>query len=362
MSRATLTLLLTVAIGLFNLVSAAEDNWEYTFRPGDSLWIIAEKYTSSVNNWEELQRINNIAPGSAKTILPGTRIVIPISMLKLQPTPALVIAVSGAAYLVRADGTKADLIIGIELFSGDRVVTGERQTLRLQFADKSELQVLPNSEVVLDKLSHFKQTGMVDTRIRLNSGTVKTWVIKQKPGNNYEIRTPAAITAVRGTEFRLSSDESQISRAEVIEGLVAVAAGEDEKDVPDGYGIFVEIGKPLSDPVKLLTAPEVSDNQSADESKLEVSWVKLEAAVFYRYQLSTDANFDQITIDSRTEDNRLRLEELLPGQYFLRVRGVDEFDLEGFDTISRFVIEGQSFEDFYAWKATLPFELLQLDL
>jgi len=360
MLRPVLTLLLTLTFSLPNLVAAAEEYWEYTFRPGDSLWKIAERYTTSVNNWDELLRINSIDLATDRSILPGTRISIPISMLKLQPTPALVIAVSGAAYLVRADGQEAELTIGTELFSGDRVVTGDQQSLRMQFADKSELQVLPNSEVVLDKLSHFKQTGMVDTRIRLNSGRVRTWVIEQKPGNHYEIKTPAAITAVRGTTFRLSSDDSQISRTEVTEGLVAVSAGDAEKDVNDGFGIVAEQGKPLPDPVKLLAALEISVNLSADESKLQVSWMALEAAEFYRYQLATDEKFDQVTFDGSTEDSEIRMDELLPGQYYLRVRGIDQYGLEGFDSVRSYVIQEPSIEDFYAWKVVLPIWFLLL--
>jgi len=362
MSRPVLTLLLALAISFPNLVAAAEEHWEYTFRPGDSLWKIAEKYTKSVNNWGELLRINSIDQASDRTILPGTRILIPVSMLKLQPAPALVTAVTGAAYLVRADGEQAELTVGTELFSGDRVVTGDQQSLRLQFADKSELQVLANSEVVLDKLSQFQQTGMVDTRIRLNTGGVNTWVIKQKPGNRYEIKTPAAITAVRGTTFRLSSDDSDISRTEVTEGLVVVSADVAEKDVNHGFGIVAEQGKPLPDPVKLLEAPEISNNLSPDESKLRVSWINLEAAVSYRYQLATDEKFDQVTIDDRTEASEIRMDELLPGQYYLRVRGVDQYGLEGFDSVKSYVIQEPSIEDFYAWKIIMPIGLLLLVL
>ncbi|MDH3633618.1 MAG: FecR domain-containing protein [Gammaproteobacteria bacterium] len=362
MLRPVLTLLLTLAISLPNLVIAAEEYWEYTFRPGDSLWKIAEKYTTSVNNWGELLKLNSIDEASDRTILPGTRIVIPVSMLKLQPTPALVIAVNGAATLVRANGEESVLTVGTELFSGDRVVTGDQQSLRMQFADKSELQVLANSEIVLDKLSHFKETGMVDTQIRLNSGRVRTWVIKQKPGDRYEIKTPAAITAVRGTTFRLSSDDSQISRTEVTEGLVVVSADQAEKDVNSGFGIVAEEGKPLPDPVKLLAPPEISNNQSADTSKLQVSWTILDGAEFYRYQLATDEKFDQIAIDDRTDDSEIRLDELLPGQYYLRVRGVDQFRLEGFESVKSFVIEEPSNEDFYAWKIIIPVGMLLLVL
>ena len=361
MIRVVLTLLLTLALSFPNLVAAAEEHWEYTFRPGDSLWKIAEEYTTSVNNWGELLRINSIEQSTDRTIAPGTRILIPVSMLKQQPAPALVIAVSGAVQLVRADGEQAELATGTELFSGDRVVTGERQSLRMQFADKSELQVLPNSEVVLDKLSHFKATGMVDTRIRLNTGGVRTRVIKQKPEDNYEIKTPAAITAVRGTTFRLSSDDNQVSRTEVTEGLVVVSADQAEKDLNYGFGIVAEQGKPLPEPVKLLDPPKISDNQSSDASKLQVSWVRLEGAEFYRYQLATDEKFDQLSIDSRTDNSEIQLDELTPGQYFLRVRGVDQFRLEGFDAVKSFVIKEPS-DDSLALKLFLGLGVLLLAL
>lgn len=363
MFRPLFTLLLALAICLPNPVVAAEDYWEYTFRPGDSLWKIAEKYTTSINNWGELLRINSIEDAEDRTLLPGTRISIPVSMLKLQPAPALVVAVNGAPYVVRADGEQAKLTVGIELYNGDRVVTGDRQSLRMQFADKSELQVLPNSEVVLDKLSQFEQTGMVDTRIRLNSGRVNTWVEKQKPGNRYEIKTPAAITAVRGTNFRLSSDDSQISRTEVTEGFVAVSAGDSEKDIEDGFGIVAEQDKPLPDPIKLLPPPRISDNLSVDKSKLQVSWMNLAGAESYRYQLATDEKFDQVTIYGSTRENEIRLDELLPGQYFLRVRGVDQYKLEGMDsTIGSFLIQEKVVKEFSIWSIIIPVGMILLAL
>ncbi|MBT8433301.1 MAG: FecR domain-containing protein [Gammaproteobacteria bacterium] len=363
MFRLLLTLLLALAIYLPNPVAAAEEHWEYTFRPGDSLWKIAEKYTTSVNNWGELLKINSIETAEDRTILPGTRISIPVSMLKLQPAPALVIVVSGAAYVVRADGEKAELTVGTELFSGDRVVTGEQQSLRMQFADKSVLQVLPNSEVVLDKLSQFEQTGMVDTRIRLNSGRVKTWVEKQKPDNRYEIKTPAAITAVRGTTFRLSSDDSQVGRTEVLEGNVAVSASDAEKDIKNGFGIVAEQDKPLPEPVKLLPPPRISGNLSQDKSKLRVSWRSLKGAEIYRYQLAIDEKFDQVAIYGSTEDSEIRLDELAPGQYFLRVSGVDQNELEGFDsTIGSFVIEEPVVKQFSIWSIIIPVGMILLAL
>jgi hypothetical protein len=360
MFRFITTLLIILTISLPGLVTAEEEYWEYTFRPGDSIWKIAKRYTTSVNNWAEIQELNKIHEGPDRRIIPGTRIVIPVSMLKLQPTPALVIAVSGDVSLQRANGDRTTAKTGMQLYSGDHVVTGDRQNLRMQFADKSELQVLPNSSVVLDKLSHHKDSGMVDTRIRLNTGSVNTWVEKLKPDSHYEIKTPAAITAVRGTAYRLSADGTLVSRTEVTEGFVGVSAGDSEKDVKHGYGIIAEKDKPLPEPVKLLASPEISDNLSADVSVLKVSWGKLDGAKYYRYQLATDEKFNQVIVDSSTTDNVIEMNELPIGHYYLRLRGVDTYKLEGLDSIKAFEIQQAVAEEDDYWKVIMSVGIVLL--
>ena len=362
MLRFITPLLLMLVISLPGLVSAEEEYWEYTFRPGDSIWKIAKRYTTSVNNWGEIRKINQIRQGPDRRIRPGTRIFIPVSMLKLQPAPALVIAINGEPGLLRENGAQSKVNLGDKLYSGDSVVTADKQSLRLQFADKSELQVLPNSEVVLDKLSHHKQTGMVDTRVRLNSGSVNTWVEKQQPDSHYEIRTPSAITAVRGTAFRLSSDNKQITRTEVTEGFVAVSAGRSEKNLQDGYGIVAEKDKPLPEPVKLLSPPQVSVKPSADETAVLLSWSPLHGAKFYRYQLATDIKFNDVMVDSTTVENTINLDQLKPGHYTLRVRGVDQFKLEGLDSVINFEIKDPPppVEDDSYWKVIMSIGIVIL--
>lgn len=360
MSRFLPLFFLIFAISLPGLVSAEEEYWEYTFRPGDSLWKIAKRYTSDVNNWWEIQQLNQVREGPDRRILPGTRIFIPVSMLKLQPAPALVIALNGEANIIRANGAQLTATLGEKLYSGDRIVTDDRQSVRLQFADHSELQVLANSDVVLDKLSHHKQTGMVDTRVRLNSGSINTWVEKQQPDSRYEIRTPSAITAVRGTAFRLSSDNDMVSRTEVTEGFVAVSAGNDEKNLQDGYGIVAEKGKPLPTPVKLLPAPKLDIKPSTDQTAVVLSWPKLEGAKYYRYQLATDEKFNQLSVDTTTVENTIKLDGLQPGHYYLQLRGVDQLKLEGLDKVIEFDIrEAPAREDNY-WKIIMSIGIVIL--
>jgi hypothetical protein len=354
MLRHITSLLLLLAVSFPGLLSAEEEYWEYTFRPGDSIWKIAEKYTTSVNNWVEIQELNKIRQGPDRRIPPGTRILIPVSMLKQQPVPAVVIAVRGAASLVRANGDSETVATGMKLYSGDRVITDDEQNLRIQFADKSELQILPNSRVVLDKLSHHESTGMVDTRIRLNSGSVNTWVEQLKPDSRYEIKTPAAVTAVRGTAYRLTST-SLVTRTEVTEGNVGVSTVEAEKLVKHGFGIVAEKDKPLPEPVKLLSAPEPGENLSSDKTTLKLSWKPLEGAQLYRYQLARDENFNQVVVDSSTENNALEIRDLTPGRYYLMLRGVDRYQLQGLDAVGEYEIHQAPapVEEDFSWTVPL---------
>ncbi len=338
-----LRLFLLPLVVLYSLLAgstawAQDEYWEYSFRPGDTIWSIAKRYTTSVDNWREIQRINNIGQGPDRTIQPGTRIRIPVAMLKQQPIPAIVLAVQGDARVVRSDGSSAILEVGSKLYAGDRAITADEQNLRLQFADKSELQIQANSEVILDKLSYHGKTGMVDTRMRLQRGRVNTWVQKLKPSSRYQIQTPAAITAVRGTSYRLSNDENNISRTEVTEGLVGVSAGGVTQQVESGFGLVAEPGKPLAAPVKLLEAPQPGPNQSTAPGELYVAWADLDGAAQYRYQLATEADFDQLLYDNATNESRLSFSGLAPGTYHLQVRAIDANRLEGLNGVRSYQV------------------------
>jgi hypothetical protein len=258
-------------------------------------------------------------------------------MLKQAPQPAIVIALDGDARILRSDGSEGALSEGDKLYAGDKVFTDQEHSLRIQFADGSTLQVLGGSEVAMDKLSYHEDTGMVDTRVRLQRGRVNTWVEKLKPRSRYQIQTPAAITAVRGTAYRLISGDDLITRTEVTEGSVNVSSGGETRAVETGFGLVVEKDKPLPQPVKLLGAPLIGDNQ-AGGSTLDIRWERLEGAASYRLQVARDAAFNRIIADRTTDQTGFRLTDLEPGQYFVRVRAIDALSLEGINALRQFEI------------------------
>ena len=321
--------------------TAAEQYWTYTVRPGDTIWALTEKHCTSVRHWKRIQRINKLPDTPARGILPGTRLRFPIDILKHQPASARVHLYQGSAQVSRAAGESLPVTGGLELYSGDRLQVADDSNVTIRFADDSELLVLGGSEIVFDSLSAYGETGMVDTRIRLQSGQVRTRVRKQQGGGSrYEIITPAAVAAVRGTEFRVSADSARpVMRSEVLEGNVAVSGEGSSRDVPAGFGVLAEAGVAPSAPRPLLPPPDLAPQQAVlDRLPLEFNWSGLDKARQYRFQVAGSTAFDSLLVNAVSGSTRGYHGDLPNGRYALRVRGIDADGLEGVDAVQQFTV------------------------
>lgn len=220
-------------------------------------------------------------------------------------------------------------------------MTGANGSATLEFADKSRLLIHADSELVMDTLSTYGDSGMVDTRLRLPAGRVETQVTPKKgPGSRYEIITPTAVAAVRGTDFRVSAEPHKpVSRSEVLEGKVNVTAEKQGRDIPSGYGTVTEKGKPPIEPIKLLPPPEIS-HAARTISKLPVifNWKGVNDAVSYRAQLFLANDFDTLLVDRQVTSASIQLSDLKDNEYTIRVRAIDELGLEGINQDHHFTV------------------------
>ena len=346
--RSTLTALLMVCLVLalaWNPVHAETQHWVYTVRPGDNIWDLTKRYCTSVLHWKRIQRLNNVRLD--RQIPPGTKLRFPLDILKYQPATALVTQVQGTAQLIRTGGKPAvPLVAKTALRSGDRIVTAAGANVTLQFADGSELLVLEDSEVVMDTLSAWSTTGMVDTRVRLQGGRVDTRVKPgQGPGSRYHIITPAAVAAVRGTRFRVAADKQQpLSRSEVTAGTVNVGAAGSSQDIPAGFGLVSESGKPPQPPRQLLPAPDLTATATLYRNlPLQFSWSPLPGAQGYRLQIAPNQKFETLIVDKSAGQPGAQWADLPDGHYALRVRGIDDVGLEGLDAVGVFEVDARPF-------------------
>ncbi len=331
-------LLLGAILGLLCPLPLQAQEWTYTVRPGDNLWNLSERYLSSMRYWRELQVLNHIT--DPKKLQPGSRLNIPVAWLKVRPAPVRVLTISGeVSFQSETQGKKKPLFVGALLHIEDAIRTGPKSSVSLVFADGSHLLLQANSDLKFDVIQSYGETGMVDSLIRLKKGRLRTTVTpKEATGGRFEIHTPGAITAIRGTKLRMMSDPDRgISSTEVLTGRVDVIAGGSIQSVVAGFGTVVKLGEPPSVPSVLLQAPKLSGlPDTLNQLPLHFIWPSLAGAEGYRIQLSKTKAFDVLDFDDTLEKPELILSDLPNGPYVMRVRGIDDLALEGFNAVHHF--------------------------
>jgi len=324
-----------IAMVVFCASSRAQD-WSYTVRKGDNPWDLTERYLAGIRYWPRIQALNNI--NDPLHILPGTVLRIPIDWLRREPAQVRISAVNGDAQ-VRRDGTVEAAYRGMEIGVGASIETGEEGNLTLSFGDGSRLLLHADSQLQFERLQHFENTGFYDSRLRLVRGRIENLVapLRNTPGR-FDIRTPAAVTSVRGTDFRVAT-AGESMRAEVTSGGVNVSNDAAAIDVPEGYGTVARAGAALAAPVPLLPAPDIA-GLPARFDRLPVSFAMPagSAAGKLRFQVAGAAGFDSPVFDAQAVDGILRVGGLGNGAYRLRVRGIDGNGLEGLDAEHEFKV------------------------
>lgn len=158
--------------------------------------------------------------------------LLPAAMAGAAPV-AEVVGLSGEAQ-TGAGGQLRPLALGDRLEPGADVRTGDKGRVRLRFLD--------GSSVVVSDRSVFRIEGFeaaAGGRPRQASLLLELGLIGQKVapsgGGSWTVRTPSAVTAVRGTEFMVEVAPDLNTSIDVLEGKVEVAPAE-AADAPRAKG------------------------------------------------------------------------------------------------------------------------------
>lgn len=306
-------------------------DWVYTVVDGDNLWDFSSKYLDSVMRFEQIRKLNNIK--NPKRLKPGSWLRVPMKWIRRNAVPAQLGLVEGQVEITRSDGTEEKGVKpGALIHLGDTLKTGHGSSAAIVFADTTKLTLHSDAEMRFDHLSAHGETGMVDSRIHLSQGRLKTQVKPAVgPGSRFEIKTPSAITAVRGTAYRVSiSPKGEFSNIEVLEGSVVVSGADQQTLVAAGYGTRVSQGQPPIKPKKLLPSPQLSQiPEPLRALNWRLNWQPLEGANSYRVEISRSNRRDVVLWELKTNESSINLPDLADGSYWLRVRGIDSTWLEG---------------------------------
>ena len=126
---------------------------------------------------------------------------------------------------------------------GDVVRTGKDGSAEFTWADKTRWKVAPNTRLTITKASANSTKKAEISLFRLDAGKVFVRIVKSlTPDSKFEIETPTAVAAVRGTVFSVEVENGK-TRVETFAGHVKVTSAGREAMVDPGQEGIAGAGK-----------------------------------------------------------------------------------------------------------------------
>ncbi len=335
---------LSIALFFYSLSIVQAEDWIYKVRKGDNLWNLAVDHLIDTSYAERVQKLNAIT--DPWHLLSGSNIRIPSQWVRHYPAIVRVQNLQGNAQIVD-DGAKQphQLKVGDMVMPGDTVITDEGSTLVLDFLDDSTIMLGENSRLKIDKLMILENTGMSESQLNLLKGRLETQVAPSKgTARQFQIKTPVAVTSVRGTDYRVSAEKGDLSKTEVVGGKVAVKGNSSDKKImlPVGFGTIAEKGKALLPPIKLLPAPDISEiPKPFVQVPIRFSLPALKNRHGYRVQIAKTEFFKDILFNKKIYSSTIKGPDLADGDYHIRIRGFDARELEGYSAQDKITINAK---------------------
>jgi hypothetical protein len=106
-------------------------------------------------------------------------------------------------------GGSQPLTTGSDVFTNERIRTGEASTAQILFLDKTSLTIGPRAELTLDRFVYNPSTGTGRVVLNAVHGAFRFITGSQNP-RNYTVRTPVGTLGVRGTIVDLIVENGQV--------------------------------------------------------------------------------------------------------------------------------------------------------
>lgn len=181
------------------------------------------------------------------------------------------------------DQTPQLVAAGYNVVTGELLQTVAGASLRVRFIDDTDLRMGESSLIVLDNMIYDTQRGVGDFALTVAAGVARFISGKIEP-ENFVIRTPTAVIAIRGTDFVVAVAQNGATRVAVLDGIVQITPidgrpslvqrGQTAAIAPGAGAAVIEEGVNIPDDPGLgeLEADEGdtdSDNDSGDSGGTE---------------------------------------------------------------------------------------------
>ncbi len=202
-----------------------------------------------------------------------------------------------------------------------------RDEIRTSRASSAEIVMDDGSRIKIAPFSYFRleEENQTAAKINLMAGKIRNWV--KKFSKKFDVKTPTAVCAVRGTDFMVAVDMEGGTRVEVYDG--SVAAGDSRgREILVRKGEMIEVGKDgLGEKMENKNPPQEMASSIGD---------KKEAARKELYsEISKDAVIKQAQAEMQSAEYQNRKTAI--DAYGLRVR-MEEYIVRPADNQFKYVV------------------------
>lgn len=322
--------LLILSQSLYAPSAGAEILVPLHIKSGTNLIHIARKYCSKQSDWPLIAKINKLK--SPYTIRANQTLQIPLSILRTKDVAARVASINGTPKLITTDSKILALREGDDVLPGQTIVTGANEYVHLLYPDHKHTRIGPQSEMALTYLLRLTDNSL-KAEFSLKKGRITHSVEqKLKANENFNTRTPIAITGIRGTEFRIKVKSSEANIVETLKGAVTLSASGKKIVLNKGKGSKVKKGMPPEMPRSLPATPDIPVFKDIYRVLPAVITAPAHTtAKTIRMRITADSDGQTTLLEKRTEPGKdFTLFSLTDGRYYAIFTAIDK---QGFESL-----------------------------
>jgi len=344
------TLMAGLLLVTFSSIARAEEIFqEITIQPGDTMWSLSNKYLKDPHRWPDIVKYNQLPTSDPTVALPGTRIRVPILLIKEEYRNAeLISLIPEVRYQRRGSEQWVEAKQNMILHYEDSLRTLKAGKARIKFPSKEIVQINENSYVVLKPEKILQEIELIQGDIRASRARVilpNGTVVHPKGANS-------------DYQAKIKDDDTEL--VFVYKGKVDVTAKGKTVTVREGFGTEIPKSAPPLNPMPLKSfvdfnpadmpadvpmqtkiepakglvtmSPPASSLKMQAETKGSKAVVSKELFSSYHLQLSRNDKFTQIILDKtfpfRTPFD-YKKQPIPDGTYHMRVAFIDTLGIEG---------------------------------
>lgn len=308
--------------------SLADDQYIlYRVQSGDTLYELAQRYAASPDAMRYFQRENGIS--NARRLQIGQELALSKKWLRYRPATLKVVSFTGPVRLL-VDGRAVTPRLNGDVVEGTEIRTGPAGFISIGGGRGALLTVPSSSRLRIGEARVYALNETLDVDLKVLQGRASFRPAKMRDGETYRVRTPVAVAAVRGTEFRIGFDEDRgIGLVEVTEGSVNFGNESDEASLTPGWGMYTAAKSGLT-AEKLLPAPNFDSPGRVQTDETLTFAIEPDSEVLgYRIQVARDAGFVEMMAEEVSPAPTITLPGMENGNYFVRARAIAPSGIEG---------------------------------